>query len=79
MSKKPPSVASKGFDPLAINQRDRKSGKPETRKTARAKLTVLIAPKNLEELKVRAARDKRKIYELVDEAITNYLGTAKAS
>ena len=80
MSTRRPSALGRGdFLKAGPDAPTRNASNPEIRKAVREKLTVLVSPDTFRELKVRAARDKRKLYEIVDEALSRYLGNARAS
>ena len=55
-----------------------KTGTPEKKKSERAKISLEIRSDFHRELKKRAASTDRKMYELVDEALSKYLESATA-
>jgi hypothetical protein len=80
MSTPRPSARGRGsFLSAAIASPTPKEENQEKKKSLRRKVNLELNPALYQELKRRAVDQERKLYDILDEAISSYLGKAKAS
>ena len=80
MSTTRPSARGRGsFLTATIDSPTPRVANQENKKSLRRKVNLELNPALYQELKRRAVDQERKLYEILDEAISSYLGKARAS